>query len=53
MVGITWRDKKRALWIRQQTKVEDILMMIKSKEWTWAGHVMHRCYNRWTARVTE
>ncbi len=34
MVGITWRDRKRASWIREQTKVEDILMTIKNKKWT-------------------
>ncbi len=53
MLGITWRDRKRASWIREQTKVEDILVTIKNKNWTWAGHVMRRRDNRWTTRVTE
>ncbi len=53
MLGITWRDKKRASWIRQQTKVEDIQMTIKKKKWTWAEHVMRKCDNRWTTRVTK
>ncbi len=53
MTSITWRDKKRASWIREETKVEDILMTIKKKKWTWAGYVMHRCDTRWTTRVTE
>ncbi len=53
MLGITWRDRKRALWIREQTKVEDILMAIKNKKWTWNGDVMRRRDNRWTTRVTE
>ncbi len=53
MLGITWRDKKRASWIREQTKVEDILMTIKNKKWTRAGHIMRRLDNRWTTRVTE
>ncbi len=53
MLHITWRDKKRALWIREQTKFEDILMTIKNKKWIWAGHVMRRSDNRWTTRVTE
>ncbi len=53
MLGITWRDKKRASWIREQTKVEDILMVIKKKKWTWARHVMRKRDNRWTTRVTE
>ncbi len=56
MLGITWRDKKRASWIREQTnffKVEDILMTIKKKKWTWAMHIMRRRDNRWTTRITE
>ncbi len=53
MLGITWRDKKRASWIREQTKVEDILMSIKNKKWTWAGHVMRRHDTRWTTKVTK
>ncbi len=52
MLGITWRDRKRATWIREQTKVEDILMTIKKKKWSWAGHIMRRT-NKWTKRVTE
>ncbi len=53
MLSITWRDRKRASWTREQTKVEDILVTVKNKKWTWAGHVMRRRDNRWTARVTE
>ncbi len=53
ILGITWKDRKRASWIREQTKVEDILITIKNKKWTWAGHVMRRRDNRWTTRVTE
>ncbi len=51
MVGITRRDRKRALWIWEQKKVEDILMTIKNVGWTWAGYIMSRCDNRWTTRV--
>ncbi len=53
MLGITWRDRKRATWIREQTKVEDILTTIKMRKWSWAGHVTRRTDNRWTKRVTE
>ena len=53
MFGITWRDRKRASWIREQTKVEDMLSTIKKKMWTWAGHVMRQTDNRWTVRVIE
>ncbi len=53
MLCITWRDRKRATWVREQTKVEDILTTIKLRKWSWAGHVMRRTDNRWTKRVTE
>ncbi len=53
MLGRTWRYRKRAAWIRQQTKVEDILVRNKKKKWTWAGHVMRRRDNRWNTRVTK
>ncbi len=53
MLGITRRDRKQASWIREQTKVDDILMTIKKKMWTWAGYIMRRRDNRWTKRVIE
>ncbi len=53
MLGIMWRDRKRAIWIRKHTKVEDILMTINKKKWVWAGHIMRRTDNRWTKKVTE
>lgn len=40
MVGVTLRDKKRSEWVREQTRVKNILMDIKKKKWMWAGHVM-------------
>ncbi len=51
--GCNMERQKRASWIREQTKVEDILVTIKNKKWTWAGHIMRRRDNRWTMRVTE
>ncbi len=53
MLGITWRDRKRVSWIREHIKVEDILVRIRNKKWTWAGHIMRRRDNRWTTRVTD
>ncbi len=53
MLGITWRERKRAAWIREQTKVEDILMNIKNKKWTWTLLILGRRDNKWTTRVTE
>ncbi len=42
MLGITWRDRKGASWIRKQTKVEDILVTIKKEKRAWPGYVMRR-----------
>ncbi len=53
MLGIRLRDKKRASWIREQPKVDGILMMVKNKKWTGARHIIRRCDNTWTTRVTE
>ncbi len=53
MLGITWRDKKRASWIKEQTRVEDILTKVKNKKWTWAEHVMRRLDNTWTSIVSK
>ena len=44
MFGVTRRNKKTS-WIREQTKVEDILTTIKRKKWTWTGHAMQRIVN--------
>ncbi len=53
ILGITWRDGERATWIREQAKVEDILITIKMRKWSWARHIMRKTDNRWTKRVTE
>ena len=33
MLGISLRDKKRAFWIRENTKVKDLLAAIKEQMW--------------------
>ncbi len=47
------QDRKRASWIREQSKVENILVTTKNKKYARRGHVMHRTANMWTVRVTE
>ena len=34
MLNITWRDHKTAEWIREQTKLRDILETISKAKWT-------------------
>ncbi len=50
--GAAWRDRKRASWIREQTKVGFILVTIKKKKWVWAGHGMRRTDNKRKTQVT-
>ena len=52
MLNLTWRDRKTAKWIRQKTKVRDILEDISRLKWNWAGHVARMTDNRWTTRAT-
>ncbi len=53
MLKTIQNDRKQEQWIREQTKVEDILATIKEKNWDWAGYVMRKADNRWTVKVTE
>ena len=53
MLGITLRDRKRSTWIREKTKVKDIVQVVKQQKWRWAGHVARMNDNRWTKRLTD
>ena len=53
MLGITKRDRKRIEWIRQKTKVIDVIQRVKLLKWQWAGHLARRTDNRWTTRITQ
>ena len=53
LLGITWRDKKTATWIRKQTGLKDIQEVIKTKKWNWAGHLQRITDDRWTKLITE
>ncbi len=52
LLGIIWRDRKRATWIREQRKAEYVLMTIKMT-CALGGHIMLRIDNRWTKRVYQ
>ena len=53
ILGVSLRDRKKAMEIREQTKVEDIIKSIKKKKWQWVGIVYRRQENRWTKKVTD
>ena len=53
MLGINYKDRKTNKWVRSQTKLKDIISIIKKLKWQWAGHIYRRNDNRWTIRITE
>ena len=38
---------------KEQTKLRDIIHVIKARKWTWVGHVARLQDNRWTSKVTD
>lgn len=56
MLDIIWRDMKQASFIQliqEQTKVEDIFVTIKNKQWACTDHVMHRTDEMRVTKRTE
>ena len=51
MLGITLRDRMTNQWIRQQTRVVDVMERIASLKWSWAGHIARRTDERWTKKI--
>ena len=53
MLGYTRRDRKRNIWIREQTRVKDVLTTVKGIKWRWAGHLGRMTDGRWSQLTTE
>lgn len=53
ILSITYKDRKTNKWIREQTKVQDILETVKRRKWNWAGHISRRKDNRWSSAITH
>ncbi|KAK2160936.1 hypothetical protein NP493_1618g00017 [Ridgeia piscesae] len=51
MLNITYRDRKTNIWVREKTKVTDVIGKVSRRKWTWAGHVSRIRDNRWTLRI--
>ena len=52
MLNITYKDRKTNIWVRERTKVVDIMYTVRQMKWSWAGHINRLKDNRWTSRVT-
>ena len=52
MLYITYKDRKTNVWVREKTKVIDIISNVRKMKWSWAGHINRLKDDRWTTRVT-
>jgi len=53
MLGVSLRDRMTNEWIRQQTKVTDVMERIASLKWNWAGHIARMTDDRWTKTIMQ
>ena len=51
-VCITYKDRRTNIWVRERTKLIDIIYTVRKMKWSWAGHINHLKDDRWTSRVT-
>ena len=53
MLNITYKDRRTNIWVRERTKLIDIIYTVRKKmKWCWAGHINRLTDDRWTSRVT-
>ena len=52
MLNITYRERKTNMWVREKTKVTDVIEQVRRRKWTWARHVSRIQDNRWTLCIT-
>ena len=51
MLNITYNITYN-IWVRERTKLIDIIYTVRKMKWSWAGHFNRLKYDRWTSRVT-
>ena len=52
MLNITYKDRRSNIWVRERTKLIDIIYTVRKMKWSWAGHINRLKDDRWTSRVT-
>ena len=52
MLNITHKDRRTNIWVRERTKLIDIIYTVRKMKWSWAGHINRLKDDRWTSRVT-
>ena len=51
MLNITYKDRRTNIWVRERTKLIDIIYTVRKMKWSWAGHINRLKDDRWTSRV--
>ena len=52
MLNVTYKDRRTNIWVRERTKLIDIIYTVRKMKWSWAGHINRLKDDRWTSRVT-
>ena len=52
MLNIIYTYRNTNIWVRERTKVIDIINTVRQMKWSWAGHINRHKDDRWTSRVT-
>ena len=52
MLNITYRERNTNTWVREKTKVTDVIEQVRRRKWTWVGYVSRIRDNRWTLSIT-
>ena len=52
MLNITYKDRKTNIWVRDGSKVIDIISNVRQMKWSSAGHINRLKNDRRTSRVT-
>jgi len=52
MLGISWKDRVRNTTVKEKTKLPDVLQMLKTSKWNWAGHAA-RANNNWALSIIK
>ena len=50
-LNIIYRDRNTNIWVREKTKVIDVIERVKRWMWTWPAHVSRIRDNRWTIPI--
>ena len=52
MLNITYKDRRTNIWVRERTKLIDIIYTVRKMKGSWAGRINRLKDDRWTSRVT-